>query len=541
MGEITLHHKYQLTLYQINNYNDFISLDNEKYLSKVKHRKKPIWISTGSDMTLNKEKFIESYGDITKGVEEHRVTLVIEEYDNKISYKLYVFFKVRPVGKQYFVTRKKLYYITYNYKTKNVYFGEKTSSKKKTKSSKLRVNSFYSASLPIVFLKELHNKVNGLKSWNETEDFWSMYDKTEEKLKNILMERTGVNVNNQSLLLEDFYYTLYLKHNEIKLPDHYTKFKNIRIPKKILKKDKNIVKSFMRHYEMRGSKVRSILNQTESINFTHFKDLYTLLGVDYFNKLNDRAIHTSSDMYYNRIIEITNEEKKYVVRALNFGISIAVIMDHYRFKRQLMSYGLKVKESFVDKNTFNNEHYVWSDLVASYKNGDVVRNYGDDVIDKIEEPILSFTGVDYYPKVLQTTKEYNEESSTQSNCVRTYVEKANCIIVSLRLGSKDSKVRASVEYRFRRNQLIRFQYLGKFNEKLNSSWDTALEVLDKRLNDLYKKNILHIPKMTKTYPSQKSQELSSYFSDDNSEVYPKWDGFLENDNELTNDILFDFF
>lgn len=541
MGEVILHHKYQLTLYRIRHYDEFISLENEKYLDKRKYRKKPIWITTGIENTLDKDKFTESYGDITKGVEENRVTLVIEEYDNKIAYKLYVFFKARSVGSRHFLTRKKLFYITYNYKTKNVYYGNKISTKRKPLSSRIRVNSFREASLPISFLKDLHIEVNGLKNWNETEDFWTMYDETEEKLRNILMERTGVTVTTPSLLLEDFYYSLFLKHNEIKLPDQYIKFKNAQIPKKQLKKDCNIVKSFMCHYGLKGSKIRDILNHWESLDFRHLIDLYKLLGVDYFNQLKNKSILSSIDIYFTTLIKLSNDEKKYVVLALNSGVGLGTVMDHYRFKRKLASYGLKVKESFVDKNTFSNEHYVWSDLVASYKNGDVLRNYGDNVIDQIEIPISNFVGVEFYPKVLLTTKEYNEESSVQSNCVRTYSERADSIIVSLREGSIDSKSRATVEYRFRKNQLIRFQYLGRYNEKLKIGWDTPLEILDKRLNDLYKNNLLKIPKMTKIYPSQMIQERSSYFPNNPVEIYPVWEGNETSDDEFIEDIGLDFF
>ena len=539
MGETILHHKYQLSLYKIRHYDEFIALENERYLNKQKYRKKPIWITTGVENTLNKDKFLESYGDITKGIEENRVTLVIEEYDNKIAYKLYVFLRARRVGSRHFITRKKLYYITYNYKTKNVYCGNKVSSKKKNISSRIRVNSFGEASLPISFLKDIHIEVNALKNWNDTEDFWSVYDETEQKLKDILKERTGVKINNHSWLLEDFYYTLFLKHNEIKLPDHYIKFKNVKLPKKVLKKDNNLVKSFMKYYGMKGSKIRNILNKWESLDFNHLREVYGLLGVDYFNKLNDRMIMSSVDIYIRTIFELTNEEKKYTVLALNSGVSFGTLIDHYRFKRKLSSYGLKVKESFVDKKTFNNEHYVWSDLVASYKNGDVLRHYGDDAVEKIEVPISSFVGIEYYPKVLLTSKEYNEESSVQSNCVRTYAENSNSIIVSLREGSTNSKIRATVEYRFRRNLMERVQYLGRHNEKLNASWDQVLEVLDSRLNSLYKDKTLSIPKMTKTYPSQQVIEVSSHFSDNAEKVYPIWENYEEEENTFGGDLYFD--
>jgi hypothetical protein len=81
---------------------------------------------------------------------------------------------------------------------------------------------------------------------------------------------------------------------------------------------------------------------------------------------------------------------------------------------------------------------------------------------------------------LTTSKEYNEESSTQSNCVKSYVSRPASIIVSLR---NDEKERVTIEYQVRKvnDEVViqRVQSLGKRNTVLESKWDNVLLSLDK--------------------------------------------------------------
>jgi hypothetical protein len=146
--------------------------------------------------------------------------------------------------------------------------------------------------------------------------------------------------------------------------------------------------------------------------------------------------------------------------------------------------------------------------------------------------------VDYYPVVLKTTMEFNEESTQQQNCVRTYSEKPNCIIISLRMGSPKSNERATIEYRFRRNEMIRVQSLGKFNKVLDSSWDLPLEILDKRIKRLWSKETLTLPRMKKeSYNGKVKQHYTAVFDDKTpTRVEPMWNEKVDEDENL----FFDF-
>ena len=89
---------------------------------------------------------------------------------------------------------------------------------------------------------------------------------------------------------------------------------------------------------------------------------------------------------------------------------------------------------------------------------------------------------DYYPILLDSTSNYNEESSYQSNCVKSYVDRSTSIIVSLR---KNMIERATLEYRILNNEytinVVRVQSLGRFNEKLSEEWDNVLNKLDEKM------------------------------------------------------------
>jgi hypothetical protein len=93
--------------------------------------------------------------------------------------------------------------------------------------------------------------------------------------------------------------------------------------------------------------------------------------------------------------------------------------------------------------------------------------------------------------VLLTSKRYNNESFFQNNCVKTYIKRVNSLLISVRRGEGDTEERASIEYdivplvwsngefEFKLN---RVQTLGKFNHRLDSSWDDVLVKLDERIS-----------------------------------------------------------
>jgi hypothetical protein len=137
---------------------------------------------------------------------------------------------------------------------------------------------------------------------------------------------------------------------------------------------------------------------------------------------------------------------------------------------------------------FNAEHVLWSDKVDFYTKGKYSRQYSEDFVSYVSRPILTKNNGVFTPVVLQTSEQYVDESVNQSNCVRTYQDKASSLIISLR---KENGDRASIEYKptlgkfgMNENQPVHFkrvQTLGRFNYSLDDTWHDAIFDLDVRL------------------------------------------------------------
>ena len=104
----------------------------------------------------------------------------------------------------------------------------------------------------------------------------------------------------------------------------------------------------------------------------------------------------------------------------------------------------------------------------------------------------------------------------------------------MRAGGEDSKVRATIEYRFIGNTLKRVQSLGGKNGKLTSMWDTTLEILDDKINSLYRSEILKTPELSKVYRSGKVIKRKSHYDG----VILRWDNEEEMDGTINIDLPF---
>jgi hypothetical protein len=181
------------------------------------------------------------------------------------------------------------------------------------------------------------------------------------------------------------------------------------------------------------------------------------------------------------------------------GVDYTSFMDHIVFKTRILKYqDIRWKSNTLEK--FNDEHVTWSDIIAGYTEGIFTRRYDSKFLYTVSELIFD-DGVTFTPVVLTNTSEYNDESSVQSNCVRTYIDKPECFIVSLR---KDDGQRLTVEYltevsKDEKITLRRVQTKEKFNKTPESSWDVALRILDGRINNLVSRGYYSLPEKDVVY------------------------------------------
>lgn len=540
-------------------YKEFCPLNSGKLHKNTITEKSTGKFYTDGTKQVSNDELRVYYGDKIKGVRIHTFGVEISETKDKTTLKYTCTSRIRGVGKQYFRVFKIIRFITYNNRTKNFYHGIIEKKRKKIIKKRLRCNAFY---LPIItelklgIRKNIHSMVSNTKDWKEmvsTDGSGKPFADiiTNEVIKlfaQTLFNKTNIMFDYKSNYLEGELYKLYLKDNGISFPDSVYQYTVINSPKKHLKKVGNLVQWFMCNSNLGGSKVRTILNKPGEIDFITLVESYHILGVDYLNQITDKFFynnmspqstyhlyHLNNYIFSNvDVYEISNLDKKRIVDLINLEngkIEWTIIKDHLSMVRALKEYGEEFKMRFNSREEFDGEHYNLSDLLETYRKGTVTRIYNDEFVDEIQNYIMG-EYVDYYPVLLITSKQYNEESQVQSNCVRTYIEKAESIIISLREGSPESKERATLEYHISSSGLYRVQSRGRFNRLLEKQWNVPLEVLDNRINILFKNKKIDLPKFKKQYKNGNEIIVDAVLSEkqkNNTNDLEIWDEYMENE------------
>lgn len=533
MENTIIHFKEQFQEHYITHYHDYCDIDSRK-------TKKVSWAY------LKKEKvdtdiLIKNYGNLLKKIESNKLTIVIEETDLRISFKIYQTKRIRVAGNRFFIVRKTFKGITYNKKSKNFYIIENYRKDKKILSSKIRTNYF-----TINALRMINNFiVNSKKIFQITVK--PNIESAPYRFLEAIYNSQGKK-HDEYLSMDESLFKFYLDVNNIKYPNTFYQFRHLKLTKQKLKKIGNLVKYFIKEYNLKGNYIVKLLNTNENIDFYHLIILYHNLGVDYFNKLNpnifteDFIVHSTGVYDYKKFIfNLTNADKRRIVNFLNVKNDPNLILSHLMMIRDLQEeYGEKWKMKFNDVNSFDNEHYNLSETIQSYKKGFVTRDYGEKFKEEVQTPIYGVDGVDYFPCLLLNTDDYNEESVVQHNCVRTYSEKPSCFIISLRLGETNGGTRVTIEYQIRKNAIYRVQTRTKHNKVIDGQlWDIPISILDERINLLYKNKIFSLPTITIQHKNKPTKIKTAIFNPEN--LIPIWDDQMEEENILNELIELDFF
>ena len=470
-------------------------------------------ISSG-EKTNQKNIFLKNYGNLNCELEKNFLQVEIYEKKDKLGIKFFSLRKTRKFGRRYFKTEKVSNFISYNFRTKNFYWGYNSGSKKRIKTKNLIVNSFYRhpyssfSSLLISDFKRLHldflyseDKNYLLKISEKTYEIEKILNQYCDLVKNKVTDKKLSNIQSHDALL----FTCFLIDNEIKYPDSVENFASQRFIKKDLYKDKNIVTYFMSEYNLKGKKIRKILNEFDGsfYNLENVLLLYKVFGVDYFNKIDIRYLqknisplrHNINSFLFERdnshLEDFTNIEKSKMLNLFNLGVSIHDLVEHIKLIKEINLRGHQFKFRSLNPIQFNEEHELVSQIFSDMKKYTVERFYDDNFLRFVQKSIKTSSD-DYYPKVLLTTEEYEEESTVQRNCVRTYTTNPT-MIISVRKNNKKSDHRYTLEYRFEEGIIKRIQSRKKFNETLNEYEETLCSYLDKKINKFINKNDIDLP------------------------------------------------
>jgi len=443
--------------------------------------KKPLFV-VDEIYKNDEEKYVENYGNPICTVRKDYVMVVIERDGDKLAMKLFNGSKIRTKGTSYFRVKKNVEYITVNTKTGDVYNGYlKGYQKKRNYSKKVRRNYFMECSL-----ESMKNKIRNYFNLFKVDKSTSIAS----NLVNTFMDEIDKRLY-ENLTLDDRLFKFYLDKRNVKYPDNFGAYKNhligASIRKKLKKNGGKLVDAFMEEHNLKGKILKKSLHKCERISLDVYNHARNVFGYDKLNQDSEVIIplletlthvnnsiaseglkkimtHSEMDRYYQAFKEVF----------VNLNMDTYTLSDHVRMYGELKRYGVDVKWNATNSTEFHNEHLDWTDKLSHYRNGTYNRIYPD-----ILHKLLSKNIGDYTPVLLTTSKEYNEESSTQSNCVKGYVGRPESIIVSLR---KDDD-RATIEYQVKlvdeKITINRVQSLGKRNQTLIPDWDDVMLSLDK--------------------------------------------------------------
>ena len=475
------------------------------------------------------DDFVKHFGNPFASVHFDRQRLFIEEGDDKISIKFQFYRKTRKVGGRYFTERKVTHYLTFNFNKKMFYSGTFSTKKKQVIGRSMKVNPTYFVIESFLRNVRIDNNV-ALDQY--------LYFFLEK-----IWDRMGIEnpQNFQWDCMRSFYSLTYYLVNGIKIPNNWRKFTGTFFSKKELKKfDMNLVDTAMDKLKLKGSKVKQIFNEMELIDFDRLYMVYNILGIDRFNKIENKVFDPyygdetmpmemnqmggffecfySDKEQFNQyflgriLVPLTPKEKDRILDLMPYfdHYKWRTLIDHLEMKKDLMNLGEDVKFKFTNISSFNLEHEEFSRLLQSYRKGEVERFYGN--VDSLETPI-EHEGETYYPVLFRKTEDYEKESQHQRNCVRGYSERPDCLIFSIRKGSIDGNERITVEYQYRKNEILNVQERAKFNETPSLEFSQVARIQLANINLMYKLGTLKLPKLIKKYRSGKVIEQQATFDE----------------------------
>lgn len=528
------------TLLHDDDSNDFIGI---KYVGTKEH---PRW---EFDTSVNKDEncYIENYANKLASVSLSKISIIVTKKDDKISLKLFLYHRNRVVGKPYFKLSTICYFFTYNFKTNAIYKGSIQDYHKKRK-FKRKIRRILTYGDPLLEFKQ--TLVNNFRS-----DFIEEY--SEIKRDQIIDEAINSFIKNipdiekyktTGLKKEqNVFYKMFFDKYGVKLPNNWENliFDNLQ-PKKIdyVKNDYKYVDSFMLANKIKGRKLRKIIHNVDKLTLTNLHLVFNNFGEEYVMNQNEsliKSILECSELVNHNLInfnKLIKTKKEFDNVFEIFKLVIDGKIGNQTFNDHANFYGVVNKYEDIKwlSNTyddFQKEHLDWTDKMTFYTMANHDITYDQTLVNELNKPIIINEQV-YYPVLLTNSKEYNRESTIQSNCVRTYIERPTSLIISLRKNNIESQDRATIEYRVlfvnERFKFNRVQTLGRFNKTLPEEWNEPIRELDDVLNTITKYNKLK-PQTIITKKGNKEFKRELIIQKNETSATIRWDSNVENSED----------
>jgi len=470
--------------------------------------------------TTDQESYLENYGNPMCTVTKMHAMVVVERVGDKVTLKLFHGFRNRRAGNTWFKVSWNVDYISVNTKTGDVYSGYLREYQKKIKCKKKIRRNFF-ANDPINSIKSMiKNVVNSYVS-----------DKNE--VSNVAMEAVSkfmFEIDNrddfEKLDFNQRLFRFYLNKRQIKYPNNFQVFTQHLIGpeiRKVLKKNGNkLVDAFMTVQKISGKRLKKSLHTCRGLNIALYQHARQLFGDDWLNQddeiitelLNSTtAAQTNILPEFKSVISVEELRRVYSIFKkvyIEGSLDTWTFTDHIRMYTELRLYGETDLRwmSENNKEEFRQEHLDWTDKIQFYKQGNYSRLYPQYFVDMVQTKIG-----DYESVLLTNSSEYNEESSIQSNCVKTYIGKPASFIISLRKGHYGD--RATIEYNLTKVEdkveVKRIQSLGRFNNQLGEEWNDVLFKLDEVILSSVKNKKFKTLQITKECKNGVILNSDSYF------------------------------
>jgi len=453
--------------------------------------------------SADEQKYREHYSNPCSTTRHERYTIVVTKTEEKVAIKILFYQRDRRCGKPYFKVQTSINYLTYNFKTHSLYIGSIFNYHKKRKNiKKIRRNEFWSDPFA-----KIMSMVSNVLSRYITYNPERAYDKSimiDQIINNFFSSIPG------SEKYEEYphgarLFKLRADGVGIKCPNNWQKFVNIYpLPtlKLLRKKKMKLIDSIMEIKRLSGDKIKRVLHNVERIgDLSMYKFAISFFGEDFILGQSDEflkklienlAYHTTTD---NENQMFSKQEKKNIFKIFQIVVDGKIMfhtfMDHLIMYRKISDYEeIKWKSTTYDE--FNDEHIQYTERVDFYTKGQFQRNYNDEFKSMIEKPIV-VNSETYYPVVLCSSYDYNMESFFQSNCVKTYGNRVDSIIISLRKDNEHIGERATIQFLLNKKQsgevyAERLQTLGRFNKNLTPDWDPAVQMLEQKFKSYINKD-----------------------------------------------------
>lgn len=480
-------------------------------------KKKPLFVVKERNQT--EEYFLKNYGNPLASVFFQQAIVVVEREEHKVSLKIFNTTRKRIRGNVFFTVSKICNYITINLNSGDYYIGSIKDYHKKRKCTKSIKKNFFSYDSLNGYKQLIRNLIvsvsNNLNPENSVGEIPHIAINT--LISQIDGETDNINVSPIKRVL-----LFYFKKKNIKYPDNFISFYNqhdvLFNLKKLKKHNLNIVDTFMAEAGFSGKKIKKALHYSNVLNVNQLKRAISMFGYDWVVKDEEflySLLNSKESLFWHGVNllnineffnkkELRNLYELYRSSFINKTINLLTIYDHISYFLELKDSGeTQIKwrrHSSIDD--FMKEHLDWSDKLEFYRRGKYKRIYPNYFYEELKTIVVD--DVKYFPIILDTTNNFNEESLLQSNCVKSYIGRPESFIVSLRKGDINSENRATIEYRINKDERDKIiaknvQCLGRFNQRLFNDWNRPVIVLDSMVSKIFKDNRYETLKLEKEF------------------------------------------